>query len=181
MSKSTAAPGVHPDSEKHADGFHPEYYDQVRPEVARLLPENYSKVLEIGCGKGLFRNNLTKENEYWGVEPVESQAKEAEKHLDKVLHGIYDDVADEIPDHEFDLVVCNDVIEHMVDHEKFFRDIKKKDEEGSVSCLLNPQHPSAGMSLSDSLEEGFSLSRIRDAGSHAPPFLYAEKPATDDS
>lgn len=139
MSKSTAAPGVHPDSEKHADGFHPEYYDQVRPEVARLLPENYSKVLEIGCGKGLFRNNLTRENEYWGVEPVESQAKEAEKHLDKVLHGIYDDVADEIPDHEFDLVVCNDVIEHMVDHEKFFRDIKKKMKKGAylVSSIPN--------------------------------------------
>lgn len=139
MSNTTPAPGVHSDSVKRAEDFHPEYYDQDRPEVARLLPENYSKVLEIGCGKGLFRKNLTKPHEYWGVEPVQSAAEEAGKHLDKVLLGIYDDVEDQIPDQEFDLVVCNDVIEHMVDHEKFFTQIKKKIKKGGylISSIPN--------------------------------------------
>jgi len=46
--------------------------------------------------------------------------------MDKVLIGPYEDVFNEIPDNYFDLVVCNDVIEHMVDHDEFFQSIKNK-------------------------------------------------------
>jgi 2-polyprenyl-3-methyl-5-hydroxy-6-metoxy-1,4-benzoquinol methylase len=40
--------------------------------------------------------------------------------------GTYDDVADQLPDAYFDLVICNDVIEHMPDHEHFLRVVKAK-------------------------------------------------------
>ncbi len=102
------------------------YHQGYRKEMAAFLPKQYSRVLEIGCGNGNFRDNLSKEHEYWGVEPVESTAMIASKKLDKVLIGTYQEMLNQIPNDYFDLVICNDVIEHMVDHDEFFQSIKKK-------------------------------------------------------
>jgi 2-polyprenyl-3-methyl-5-hydroxy-6-metoxy-1,4-benzoquinol methylase len=106
------------------------YYQYSRKDVTPLLPKKYSRVLEIGCGEGTFRGNLNRECEYWGVEPMESAAKIASGRLNKVLIGTYDEVLDQLPKDYFDLVICNDVIEHMVDHDAFLQSIKhnlKKD------------------------------------------------------
>ena len=91
-----------------------------------FLPKHYSRILEIGCAEGNFRENLSKENEYWGVEPNVSIAAIASKKLDKVLIGTYQEIYNQIPNDYFDLVICNDVIEHMADHDEFFLSIKKK-------------------------------------------------------
>jgi 2-polyprenyl-3-methyl-5-hydroxy-6-metoxy-1,4-benzoquinol methylase len=40
--------------------------------------------------------------------------------------GTYDSVRSSIPQGYFDLVVCNDVIEHMQDPKKFLKDIRSK-------------------------------------------------------
>jgi len=42
------------------------------------------------------------------------------------LVGSYINVADQLPNDYFDLVICNDVIEHMQDHAMFLEIIKKK-------------------------------------------------------
>ncbi len=102
------------------------YYQLERPELADLLPVQYSRVLEVGCGEGLFRKNLNQEHEYWGIEPVLPAAKRAKDRLDKVLVGTYQEVEQLIPSNYFDLVVCNDVIEHMPDHDSFLQSIKQK-------------------------------------------------------
>lgn len=60
------------------------------------------------------------------MEPYEEVAKIASKELDEVLIGTFDDVFDAIPDDYFDLIICNDVIEHMVDHHDFYQKIKVK-------------------------------------------------------
>jgi 2-polyprenyl-3-methyl-5-hydroxy-6-metoxy-1,4-benzoquinol methylase len=99
-----------------------------------LLPKQYSKVLEIGCGEGNFRENLSLEHEYWGVEQAESAAAVASAKLDKVLTGSYQEMFDQIPNDYFDLVICNDIIEHMVDHSAFLLSIKKKIKEDG--CLV---------------------------------------------
>lgn len=102
------------------------YYLGARPEVTDFLPEYYTKVLEIGCGEGNFSNNLTQTCEYWGIEPVKETAEIARNNLFKVLNGRYEDVQTELPNNYFDLIICNDVIEHMVDHDQFLEDIKQK-------------------------------------------------------
>jgi 2-polyprenyl-3-methyl-5-hydroxy-6-metoxy-1,4-benzoquinol methylase len=103
----------------------PQYYQFTRSDVSEFLPNYYEKVLDIGCGEGHFKRNLNESCEIWGIEPTNA-ADVASKNLYKVLNGYYQDVYDELPDNYFDLVVCNDVIEHMNDHDKFLKSIQKK-------------------------------------------------------
>ncbi len=103
-----------------------DYYFGIRPELRPFLPQQYNKVLEIGCGEGNFISNLTHKCEYWGIEPTHNAAESAKRKLFKVLQGTYDDVKAVLPEQYFDLIICNDVIEHMVDHDQFLEDIKQK-------------------------------------------------------
>jgi 2-polyprenyl-3-methyl-5-hydroxy-6-metoxy-1,4-benzoquinol methylase len=101
-----------------------------RTEMLSFLPKEYSTVLEIGCGKGAFASALTLSSEKWGVEMSASAATEAENVFNTVLVGTYREIERELPDQYFDLIICNDVIEHMPDAEQFLIDIQKKMVEG---------------------------------------------------
>jgi 2-polyprenyl-3-methyl-5-hydroxy-6-metoxy-1,4-benzoquinol methylase len=102
------------------------YYQHKRAKLFFLLPSKYFKVLEIGCADGSFRHNLKPDCEYWGVEPMEKMAEVAAKKIDKVLIGTYQSVINKIPNDYFDLIICNDVIEHMSDHDAFLQSIMAK-------------------------------------------------------
>lgn len=118
------------------------YSPNLRSEVAFFLPDGYSRVLEIGCSYGTFRKNLSAPHEYWGVEPNEGVAATASQNLDRVLVGFYDEVKHQLPDHAFDLVICNDVIEHLADPDQFLEAIKSKMSPGAylVGSIPNVRH-----------------------------------------
>jgi 2-polyprenyl-3-methyl-5-hydroxy-6-metoxy-1,4-benzoquinol methylase len=98
-----------------------------RQEMAVFLPSEYSNVLEVGCNVGNFSPIVkSKPCEYWGVEPFKEAAKAAETAMDKVLVGFYNEVANEIPDNYFDLVIANDFIEHLEQPWDFLESIKGK-------------------------------------------------------
>jgi SAM-dependent methyltransferase len=102
------------------------YFHNDREEMLEFLPSQYSKVLEIGCGAGSFRSLMKGSIEYWGVDPSESAALIMEKRAYKFFRGILDDVAQDLPDQYFDLVVINDVMEHTPDHLAFLEILKRK-------------------------------------------------------
>ena len=110
----------------------PAYYQQQRRDMRGYLPENPRRVLEIGCGEGAFSASIVGAKEKWGVEPNTAAAQIAAGRLDHVLTGRFDTVSDQLPRQHFDLVVCNDVIEHMEDHDRFLRDIRAHIAEGGV-------------------------------------------------
>ena len=110
--------------------------------MKEYLPEVYSNVLEIGCGDGSFSKVLNKGCVVWGIEPHISSAEIAKSNMDQVLVGTYEDVFEKIPNEYFDLVICNDVIEHMKNHEWFFSSIKCKMKKESflVASIPNVRH-----------------------------------------
>jgi 2-polyprenyl-3-methyl-5-hydroxy-6-metoxy-1,4-benzoquinol methylase len=62
--------------------------------------------------------------------------------MKRVLVGAYDEVSGEIPENYFDLVIANDVIEHMPDHDDFFVSIQRKMISGGrlVASVPNVRH-----------------------------------------
>ena len=102
------------------------YYRHLRNEIIGFLPANYYRVLEIGCGTGEFAGNLKPNCEKWGVEFFVPAGKKAINKFDYVLFGTYREVEDKLPNNYFDLVICNDVIEHMADADVFLIDIQRK-------------------------------------------------------
>lgn len=104
------------------------YDHKTRQEVASFLPVSTAKltVLEVGCGYGNFRKNISTDCEYWGIEPIQAIAEQASASLDKVLTGTFQETCGSLPEHYFDCIVCNDVIEHMDDVDGFLQSIKLK-------------------------------------------------------
>ncbi len=107
------------------------YYQCNRDEIKPFLPSHYKYILEIGCAEGCFSCSLDPEAETWGCDPDASSAEKASRRLFRVLKGTYEEVVAEIPDNYFDLVICNDVIEHMPNHVFFLENIQKKMKPGA--------------------------------------------------
>jgi 2-polyprenyl-3-methyl-5-hydroxy-6-metoxy-1,4-benzoquinol methylase len=88
-----------------------------RPEVAALVPPA-DRLLDVGCGRGGFGYALRAASvpvrELWGIEPSPEAAADAEHHFDRVIIGSYPDCLTEDAG-RFDVVVFNDVLEHMLD------------------------------------------------------------------
>lgn len=93
------------------------YYANIRNEMLSYIPKKPKRVLEIGCGEGLFGKKLKELYgcEVWGIELFPESAAVAKKNLDKVLVGDVAVAIDKLPNNYFDCVVCNDVLEHLED------------------------------------------------------------------
>lgn len=95
-----------------------DYYLQDRGEMLGFVPErNTSRVLDVGCGQGVFGKHLKDRQgaEVWGIEMMQEEATQANQRLDRVLVGTFDDAFPELPQGYYDCIVFNDVLEHMVD------------------------------------------------------------------
>lgn len=114
-----------------------DYYSGVRKEVFSKIFFKPVRILEIGCGEGGFRQNFDYEVEYWGVEPSNA-ANKALVSLNRVINDTYDRAAPQIPDNYFDLIICNDVIEHISNCNEFIRDVKSKLADGGLLMASIP-------------------------------------------
>lgn len=102
------------------------YRDQPRPEMMRFLPPGRKdlKVLEIGCGEGVFAASIPVASELWGIEPDATAAAKAAIRLKTVFADTFVISKPLLPERYFDLIVCNDVIEHMADADEFLKSIQ---------------------------------------------------------
>lgn len=92
------------------------YYAQSRPEMLTYIPPDTKTLIDIGCGGGRFGagvKELLPDCEVWGLEAVESVAKEAEQRADKMICSTIEKAADILPSAYFDVVTMNDVLEHL--------------------------------------------------------------------
>lgn len=92
-----------------------DYYRKSRSEMLEFLPANPQRLIDVGCGQGLFGEAVKKRFpacEIWGIEPVAAAAEDAARRADYVLHAPLESVPD-LPSAYFDAVTMNDVLEHM--------------------------------------------------------------------
>lgn len=93
------------------------YYDNVRHEMLKYLPNNAKKIIDVGCGNGAFASVVKEKNtaEVWGIELMEEEARVAETVLHKVFIGPCEEFIQDLPESYFDVIYFNDVLEHLSD------------------------------------------------------------------
>lgn len=104
------------------------YYTQARPEMLQYIPKGSGRILDVGCGAGIFAGRLKEKlkAEVWGVEIDSKAAALAQDRIDKILIGDICKLHDELPKGYFDCIVFNDVLEHLVDPFSVLAKIKDK-------------------------------------------------------
>jgi 2-polyprenyl-3-methyl-5-hydroxy-6-metoxy-1,4-benzoquinol methylase len=108
--------------------------------MLRFIPTTSRRVLDLGCGEGTFAA-AAKERanaEVWGVEFNAQAAERASAVIDRVLVGDADERIAELPDDHFDAIVCNDILEHLVDPEVTLIQLRRKLTPGGVIVASIP-------------------------------------------
>jgi 2-polyprenyl-3-methyl-5-hydroxy-6-metoxy-1,4-benzoquinol methylase len=100
------------------------YFQNERSEIRPLVPAARRHILEIGCGEGRFAASLDGAQEIWGIEPDQAAANTAATRLTRVFPTDFNAARESLPTAFFDVVICNDVIEHMDDHDLFLQQIQ---------------------------------------------------------
>jgi 2-polyprenyl-3-methyl-5-hydroxy-6-metoxy-1,4-benzoquinol methylase len=93
------------------------YFSHARKEIATLLPLQCGRVLEIGCGSGAtlgWLRQSRRASHTVGVEIAEIAANHAKSNVDEVYCVDFERVELPAPNADFDVVLCLDVLEHMV-------------------------------------------------------------------
>lgn len=117
------------------------YYSYTRKEILPMLPENISKVLEIGCGAGntlAFVKQLKDCEWAGGVEICSSAAKEALGKVDMVLTGNIESINLEIEPNSLDLILCLDVLEHLIDPLAVLKKLYEITKPGGTVIIILP-------------------------------------------
>jgi 2-polyprenyl-3-methyl-5-hydroxy-6-metoxy-1,4-benzoquinol methylase len=95
-----------------------QYFANARTEILSWLPRPCGTVLELGCGNGATLKWLKAAGHCHttcGIELFADAAKQAEQGVDCVLQGDIENIEPIWPAGHFDLILCLDVLEHLVD------------------------------------------------------------------
>lgn len=91
------------------------YFSNIRYDIINLIPQGCSNVLEIGCADGSTLVELKKIGKAKYVCGIDIVDLNQFKKLDKfILADIERDEID-LPRNYFDVIICTDVLEHLVD------------------------------------------------------------------
>lgn len=99
------------------NNFNPSYIG-IRNDIFVLIPNDVSRVLDIGCSTGALGEQIKQRNnnaEVVGIEFDEQMAEVAEKKLDKVIVGDVENInlADLFQPDYFDCIIFADILEHL--------------------------------------------------------------------
>lgn len=105
-----------------------DYYGGTRIEMLEYFPEGGHRVLDVGCGEGLFGKALKDRfgAEVWGIDINEESVEMAKERIDTVFCNDIVHLLKELPDSYFDAIYFNDVLEHMVDPYSLLENIAPK-------------------------------------------------------
>lgn len=100
------------------DWAKPDYHAFVRRDIAPLLPPRAEQVLDVGCSQGgtlawLRASGIAGRTTGIEIDPVAAQI--ARERVDCLIEGDVDAALGTLDSASFDLVLCLDVLEHLVD------------------------------------------------------------------
>jgi methionine biosynthesis protein MetW len=112
---------------------------KVKKIVKELIRNNRCKVLGVGCGDGSLLESFCKSQECYGVDVSEAQLKKAQ------MRGIrtwrIDLESETLPfaDDFFDLVICSETIEHLLDPDNLLQEVHRTVRFGGIEICWKHQ------------------------------------------
>lgn len=106
------------DFEDFYKGKGQDYFRSIRTDVLSLLPETANSVLEIGCGQGAtlqWVKTIRHCRLAVGIELTPHAASIARSRVDLVIQGNIETIELPFRTNAFDLILCLDILEHLVD------------------------------------------------------------------
>lgn len=104
------------------------YFGSVRRDILSMIPAYSNKVMEVGCGDGSTLNYL-KNNGHcistYGVELFPEAAEIAVSKVDKLYQSNIEAMDLPIEKSSLDLILCLDVLEHLVNPVKVIKYLHK--------------------------------------------------------
>jgi len=94
------------------------YYETVRYEILPLLPPQADRVLEVGCAEGntlAWIKSIRGCSWIGGVELINEVAERARTRVDEVYLGNIETMDLPLEKSSLDMVLCLDVLEHLID------------------------------------------------------------------
>lgn len=96
----------------------PEYFDLVRHEILPLLPDHCDRIFELGCGSAntlSYLKSTGRCNWAGGMELFHEAAAAGRSKVDLVLEGNIETAELPLEENSLDVILCLDVLEHLVD------------------------------------------------------------------
>jgi 2-polyprenyl-3-methyl-5-hydroxy-6-metoxy-1,4-benzoquinol methylase len=119
------------------------YFSNPRIDLISLIPENENnKILEIGAGScdtliEIKKNKLAKE--VVGVELMKLEDSQQENPLlDRLIFGNIEEIELGLPESYFDVILCGDVLEHLVDPWTVLKKLHKYLKQNGVIIISVP-------------------------------------------
>jgi 2-polyprenyl-3-methyl-5-hydroxy-6-metoxy-1,4-benzoquinol methylase len=119
--------------------------EQDRWSVIKPLVESLGKtdlsIIDVGCGRGVFSNLISEYGNVVGTEPafsVVEYGKSLYPELELYAFSLEDYVF-EFPDKKYDLVLCTEVLEHVLDKVGFINKLKGLVKDGGHIILTTPR------------------------------------------
>jgi 2-polyprenyl-3-methyl-5-hydroxy-6-metoxy-1,4-benzoquinol methylase len=142
------------------------YFTRNREEMLAFLPQGFNNVLEIGCGEGEFGRLVKEEHitNYTAIEADLDSARVAEKHLDRVLIGDAFEQLQLLDDKSYDLLICNDILEHIILPDVLLKKIRSKMKPNAILVCSLPNFRVLGNMIHILVKKDFEYSEwgIRD-------------------
>lgn len=96
--------------------------------VVSFAKEDPKKILDVGCASGWFLNELSKKfpnAKCFGIDPYKKAIIYGKKRYKKLTLVNADGHKIPFPDESFDLVICTEVLEHVLDPKGVIKEIKR--------------------------------------------------------
>lgn len=108
-------------------------------KIARWISEeeNQKTILDLGCSNGIISKKFAKNNEVYGLEIAENFVKMARKNGLKVQLANLEEKFP-FPDKKFDLLLANEIIEHIYDTDFFLSECNRVLKDGGKMIISFP-------------------------------------------
>jgi 2-polyprenyl-3-methyl-5-hydroxy-6-metoxy-1,4-benzoquinol methylase len=93
------------------------YFENTRPEMQVHIPASARRMLEVGCGNAAFAASVksSRPMHVTAIEGYAPAAEAAQPRVDRLLSMPLEEALPLLAGEQFDCIVMNDVLEHLVD------------------------------------------------------------------